>query len=79
MLPAFLRYLRDNDYRVVHVVPAGLQSTASDKMPIEPADRLEYQTIKAPFMCASVMIECQVTLPRSGNFVRRNVAMTSSD
>ena len=22
MLPAFLRYLRDNDYRVVHVVPA---------------------------------------------------------
>ena len=23
MLPAFLRYLRDNDYRVVHVVPAG--------------------------------------------------------
>jgi peptidoglycan/xylan/chitin deacetylase (PgdA/CDA1 family) len=28
MLPAFLRYLRDNDYRVVHVVPAspGLQS-----------------------------------------------------
>ena len=23
MLPAFLRYLRDNRYRVVHVVPAG--------------------------------------------------------
>jgi peptidoglycan/xylan/chitin deacetylase (PgdA/CDA1 family) len=23
MLPAFLRYLRDNHYRVVHVVPAG--------------------------------------------------------
>jgi peptidoglycan/xylan/chitin deacetylase (PgdA/CDA1 family) len=23
MLPAFLRYLRDNDYRVVHLVPAG--------------------------------------------------------
>jgi hypothetical protein len=22
MLPAFLRYLRDNDYRVVHVIPA---------------------------------------------------------
>ena len=22
MLPAFLRYLRDNDYRVVHIVPA---------------------------------------------------------
>jgi peptidoglycan/xylan/chitin deacetylase (PgdA/CDA1 family) len=22
MLPAFLRYLRDNDYRVVHLVPA---------------------------------------------------------
>jgi peptidoglycan/xylan/chitin deacetylase (PgdA/CDA1 family) len=24
MLPSFLRYLRDNDYRVVHVVPASL-------------------------------------------------------
>jgi peptidoglycan/xylan/chitin deacetylase (PgdA/CDA1 family) len=23
MLPAFLRYLRDNRYRVVHVVPSG--------------------------------------------------------
>lgn len=23
MLPAFLRYLRDNDYRVVHVIPTG--------------------------------------------------------
>jgi hypothetical protein len=23
MLPAFLRYWRDNHYRVVHVVPAG--------------------------------------------------------
>lgn len=23
MLPAFLRYLRDNDYRVVHLVPTG--------------------------------------------------------
>jgi hypothetical protein len=23
MLPAFLHYLRDNDYRVVHVVPTG--------------------------------------------------------
>ena len=23
MLPAFLRYLRENNYRVVHIVPAG--------------------------------------------------------
>jgi hypothetical protein len=23
MLPAFLRYLRDNHYRVVHLVPTG--------------------------------------------------------
>jgi hypothetical protein len=23
MLPAFLRYLRDNHYRVVHLVPVG--------------------------------------------------------
>ena len=30
MLPAFLRYLRDNHYRVVHVVPAG-PKTVSDK------------------------------------------------
>lgn len=30
MLPAFLRYLRDNHYRVVHVVPAALQ-TVTDK------------------------------------------------
>ena len=27
MLPAFLRYLRDNRYRVVHVVPAGPATT----------------------------------------------------
>ena len=27
MLPAFLRYLRDNHYRVVHVVPRGAGST----------------------------------------------------
>jgi peptidoglycan/xylan/chitin deacetylase (PgdA/CDA1 family) len=30
MLPAFLRYLRDNRYRVVHLVPAGAK-TVSDK------------------------------------------------
>ena len=30
MLPALLRYLRDNHYRVVHVVPAG-PKTVSDK------------------------------------------------
>ena len=30
MLPAFLRYLRDNGYRVVHLVPAGAK-TVSDK------------------------------------------------
>lgn len=30
MLPAFLRYLRDNGYRVVHIVPAGAK-TVSDK------------------------------------------------
>lgn len=28
MLPAFLRYLRDNGYRVVHVVPAGAAKAA---------------------------------------------------
>jgi len=30
MLPAFLRYLRNNGYRVVHIVPAGAK-TVSDK------------------------------------------------
>ena len=30
MLPAFLRYLRDNRYRVVHLVPAGAK-TVSDR------------------------------------------------
>jgi peptidoglycan/xylan/chitin deacetylase (PgdA/CDA1 family) len=29
MMPAFLRYLRDNNYRVVHVVPAGAATTAT--------------------------------------------------
>jgi peptidoglycan/xylan/chitin deacetylase (PgdA/CDA1 family) len=29
MMPAFLRYLRDNNYRVVHVVPAGAPTTAT--------------------------------------------------
>jgi peptidoglycan/xylan/chitin deacetylase (PgdA/CDA1 family) len=28
MLPAFLRYLRDNHYRVVHVVPAGAKTVS---------------------------------------------------
>jgi peptidoglycan/xylan/chitin deacetylase (PgdA/CDA1 family) len=28
MLPAFLRYLRDNHYRVVHVVPAGARTVS---------------------------------------------------
>ena len=28
MLPAFLRYLRDNHYRVVHVVPAAAKTIA---------------------------------------------------
>ena len=28
MLPAFLRYLRDNDYRVVHLVPAGAKTVS---------------------------------------------------
>jgi peptidoglycan/xylan/chitin deacetylase (PgdA/CDA1 family) len=29
MMPAFLRYLRDNNYRVVHVVPAAAATTAT--------------------------------------------------
>ncbi len=29
-LPAFLRYLRDNGYRVVHVVPAAPGKAAAD-------------------------------------------------
>ena len=64
MLPAFLRYLRDNNYRVVHVVPAGRQGGFATN-PIEPADWIGIQTIKGPFIAPSVMIGCQVTLPRS--------------
>ena len=30
MLPAFLRYLRDNGYRVVHIVPAGTSQKSAD-------------------------------------------------
>ncbi len=33
MLPAFLRYLRDNDYRVVHLVPAARAGAALDGVP----------------------------------------------
>src|SRR3981081_203644 len=32
MLPAFLRYLRDNDYRVVHVVPASPGPQSRNKL-----------------------------------------------
>jgi peptidoglycan/xylan/chitin deacetylase (PgdA/CDA1 family) len=35
MLPAFLRYLRDNRYRVVHVVSAASARTAADARPNE--------------------------------------------
>ena len=31
MMPDFLRYLRDNNYRVVHIVPAGAGKTATRK------------------------------------------------
>ncbi|MFK4382357.1 MULTISPECIES: polysaccharide deacetylase family protein [unclassified Bradyrhizobium] len=30
MMPAFLRYLRENDYRVVHIVPAGTSQKSAD-------------------------------------------------
>ncbi|MGX0963361.1 peptidoglycan/xylan/chitin deacetylase (PgdA/CDA1 family) [Bradyrhizobium japonicum] len=30
IMPAFLRYLRDNSYRVVHVVPAGMSQKSAD-------------------------------------------------
>jgi len=29
-MPAFLRYLRENDYRVVHIVPAGTSQKSAD-------------------------------------------------
>jgi peptidoglycan/xylan/chitin deacetylase (PgdA/CDA1 family) len=34
MLPAFLRYLRDNGYRVVHLVPAGAEPAST--APVDP-------------------------------------------
>ena len=30
MMPAFLRYLKDNGYRVVHIVPAGAAQKSAD-------------------------------------------------
>jgi len=30
IMPAFLRYLRENRYRVVHVVPAGASQKSAD-------------------------------------------------
>ena len=50
MLPAFLRYLRDNHYRVVHVVPAGARPgrPRTDAMlAVEPKIMCRSQTIKA--------------------------------
>jgi peptidoglycan/xylan/chitin deacetylase (PgdA/CDA1 family) len=44
MLPAFLRYLKDNGYRVVHMVPAGANNkpepvpSAASLSPVEEAD-----------------------------------------
>jgi peptidoglycan/xylan/chitin deacetylase (PgdA/CDA1 family) len=54
MLPAFLRYLKDNHYRVVHLVPAAprVDSTASR----EPEIMCGSQTIKAAFMAPRVII-----------------------
>lgn len=42
MLPEFLRYLRDNQYRVVHVVPASptKDPSARDSRPLPPASNL---------------------------------------
>ena len=65
MLPAFLRYLRDNRYRVVHLVPAGAKtvSAAHDTIFLAERSRLDHdrtefgvelQTIKAAFMAPSV-------------------------
>jgi peptidoglycan/xylan/chitin deacetylase (PgdA/CDA1 family) len=42
MLPALLRYLRDNHYRVVHVVPAE-PAARSDAMPPEPKSSAELE------------------------------------
>jgi hypothetical protein len=42
MLPAFLRYLRDNRYRVVHVVAAE-PAARSDAVPSEPKSSAELE------------------------------------
>jgi hypothetical protein len=51
MLPAFLRYLRDNDYRVVHVVPASPAPNPEINW-----KSLTLRTIKASFMSARIPI-----------------------
>ena len=51
MLPAFLRYLRDNHYRVVHLVPAAPGADCRPRP--EPETGRGSPTIKAPFMRAA--------------------------
>ena len=48
ILPAFLRYLSDNHYRVVHVVPAAPRATS--KACPEGGDQMRNSGIKPPFM-----------------------------
>ena len=55
MLPAFLRYLRDNHYRVVHLVPAA-PGVDFDGVPLNAEIMCESQTIKAAFMARHVII-----------------------
>ena len=48
MLPAFLRYLRDNHYRVVHIVPAGAKAVPAEH---KTRNKCGIPTIKRGFMC----------------------------
>ena len=46
MLPAFLRYLRDNHYRVVHVVPADLWPRPAARLRPDPKSRAEARQLR---------------------------------
>ena len=61
MLPAFLRYLADNHYRVVHLVPAAPHQPAKPGVDVErrslnPKPGAEVKQLRPPFMARCVII-----------------------
>ncbi len=65
MLPEFLRYLKDNGYHVVHIVPASAAQTAQPQVLHRIARN---RKINAPFMAGSL----ELVSPESGSLQLRN-------